>query len=502
MTNRGLKIREAFRAKYGVDHPSQLPEVKEKIRKKRLDGAYKNVPENRKKTLKEKYGNENYVNIQKIKETKKQNYGDENYNNRKKMIETNISKYGMKVSLNTQKSTKERVLKNEIGFHSKKYLDFLDRNNIQNISQLASIKKQRKDYKIKEMLDSLFFGDRLQGKVLPLFKKEDYKGSEYNNNYCFQCNICGHQFEDNLYSGNIPRCLNCYPINRFHSKIEDEIVEYLTSIGITNIQRHNRSVLAGEEIDILLPDYNIGIECDGIIWHSEIFGKKDKKYHINKTEKANEKGIYLLHIWDWEWLAKQMIVKSIIANLLKKTQRTIMARKCNVIVLSDVDKVNFIEKNHLQGNDVSSIKLGLIYNGELVSCMTFSKSRFDKKYEYELSRFCNKLFTNVVGGSSKLFSYFLKNYNPSSIVSYCNRRYYNGNMYKKIGMKECGITPVSYYYFNLNSCVPVNRIQFQKHKLKTMLSVFDDSLSEWQNMQNNGYDRIWDCGNYKFLWEY
>jgi hypothetical protein len=31
--------------------------------------------------------------------------------------------------------------------------------------------------------------------------------------------------------------------------------------------------------------------------------------------------------------------------------------------------------------------------------------------------------------------------------------------------------------------------------------VFDAKLTEWQNMQANGYDRIWDCGDYIFLWQ-
>ena len=30
--------------------------------------------------------------------------------------------------------------------------------------------------------------------------------------------------------------------------------------------------------------------------------------------------------------------------------------------------------------------------------------------------------------------------------------------------------------------------------------MFDPHLTEWQNMQLNGYDRIWDCGHYKFEW--
>ena len=34
------------------------------------------------------------------------------------------------------------------------------------------------------------------------------------------------------------------------------------------------------------------------------------------------------------------------------------------------------------------------------------------------------------------------------------------------------------------------------------VEIFDESLSEWENMKLNGYDRIWDCGNYVFMKEY
>ena len=148
MTERGKKIRETFFKKYGVYHPSQLPSVKEKIKQKRESGSYDNVVSKMKQTLKEKYGNENYVNVEKAKKTKLDKYGDENYNNREKMVQTNNEKYGMNVSPNTLKRTKERSENGEIGFKSKKYKQYLDDNKIDNISQLDSVKQKRKIQKI------------------------------------------------------------------------------------------------------------------------------------------------------------------------------------------------------------------------------------------------------------------------------------------------------------------------------------------------------------------
>ena len=67
--------------------------------------------------------------------------------------------------------------------------------------------------------------------------------------------------------------------------------------------------------------------------------------------------------------------------------------------------------------------------------MTFSKPRFNKNYDYELLRLCSKKFTNIVGGASKLFKYFISKY-KGSIISYTNRRFSNGNIYRQLGFSE------------------------------------------------------------------
>jgi hypothetical protein len=39
---------------------------------------------------------------------------------------------------------------------------------------------------------------------------------------------------------------------------------------------------------------------------------------------------------------------------------------------------------------------------------------------------------------------------------------------------------------------------FQKHMLIDKLEIFDEKLSADQNIINNNYRIIWDCGNYVF----
>lgn len=498
MTERGKKIRDAFFKKYGVYHPSQLPHVKDKIRQKRENGAYDKMVLNMKSTLKEKYGDENYNNLEKAKRTKLEKYGDEHFNNRDKMLKTNNEKYGMNVSPNTLKSTQKRLESKQIGFESKKYKQYLVDNNITNVSQLDAVKEKHRARIASETVADIFDGGRLHNIVTPLFTREQYAGSSYDTLYKFTCCKCGNNFEDNLYSGNIPRCLNCNPHNRFASSIETEILSFLHEYNVVT-KPHDRTILGGEEIDILLPQLNMAIECDGIYWHGELAGKKNKKYHLSKTNRCAEKNIELMHIWDWEWKCKQDIVKSILLNKIKKSEK-FHARKCVIKEVSNVDKTEFLIKNHIQGDDTSSIRIGLYKDDVLLSVMTFVKSRYDKKYQYELSRYCNTLNTHIVGGASKLFAHFVKNYDVNSVVTYSDKRLFTGSVYKNIGMRFVSHTPAGYHYFHTNNCVPIGRSHFQKHKLNKKLKQFDTNLSEWKNMQINGYDRIWDCGHFKFDW--
>ncbi len=289
-------------------------------------------------------------------------------------------------------------------------------------------------------------------------------------------------------------------------KTQQELYRFIKSLNISKVNYNDRSVLNGKELDIYIPDKKLAIEFDGLMFHS--FGKskhtifnnfieEDRNIHLSKTNVCQEKGIQLLHIFENEWLTKKDIWKSVIKNKLGLIDKKIYARKCEIKKVQNSEKETFLNTNHLQGSCQSSIDIGLYYNNELVSLMTFGKSRFNKKYKYELLRFCNKLDIIVVGGASKLLSYFRKHYN-GNIISYANRRWSNGDLYQKLGFSFVEVSEPNYFYFNLKDRVLISRIQFQKHKLHKKLSTFNSSLSETQNMYNNGYRKIYDCGNYTF----
>ena len=258
---------------------------------------------------------------------------------------------------------------------------------------------------------------------------------------------------------------------------------------------HDRTILNGKEIDIYLPEYRIGIEIHGLYWHSENF-ISDHYYHAKKRTLALEKNIQLLQITDYEIDNKLSIVKNRILSKINKHD-SIYGRKCRVIDIDSKSYDDFMNSNHIQGTAAASVRLGLEYKNEIVAIMSFSKSRYNKKYEWELIRYASK--DTVVGGASKLFCYFIKNIQPTSIISYADLRWNSGEMYTKIGMTLSHTTKPNYWYIIDGRLT--HRSAFQKHKLKKILYLFDENLSEWENMKNNSYTRFWDCGNNVYIWD-
>lgn len=283
---------------------------------------------------------------------------------------------------------------------------------------------------------------------------------------------------------------NSYDRNpSYVSSGELEVVTFIKSLGVTNIVTTNRNVIS-KELDIYLPDYNFAIEYNGVYWHQEQF--KSKNSHLEKTELCVEKNIFLLHLWEDDWKYNTEIMKSFIKNKLGFTDKKIYARKCKIEYLDHKDTKVFLDENHIQGYCQASIRIGLYHENKLVAVMTFNKPRFNKKYEWELVRYATTINTNVVGGFSKLLSYFRSNY-QGMIVSYADRCYSNGNVYINNGFSLISTNIPSYWYVIGDK--KVSRTMFTKTKLKD----FDQNMSEREITKELGIGKIWNCGTYTFV---
>ena len=361
---------------------------------------------------------------------------------------------------------------------------------------IKSIKKTMStcEYKKKSMLTREQFIERaidLHGKTYD-YSKVEYNG--YKEKVDIICNIHGvfsQRVINHLQGCGCPKCPK-------HSSLqEQELNDFIKSLYDGKIINGDRDLINPYEIDMLLPDLKMAIEYNGNYWHS--YNRKEtveeKTKHSTKHNMCLEKGYQLIQITESEWKHKQEIVKSRLKYFLGCVDDIKYARKCKIADVDQESYKKFIDNNHLQGHKYASVKIGLSLNSDLLCVMSFSKHN---KYQWEICRFANKLNCSVVGGANKIFKYFLKTYDPDMIMTYADRRYSIGSIYKKLGFCLDGITKPNYSYTDKD--VVFSRQQFQKHKLADRLDIFDPNLTESQNMFNNGYRRLWDAGHYRFVW--
>ena len=473
------KCKQTWLKKYGTDNPIKNKKIREKAIK----------------TIKEKFGTDNVFKLKEFQEIAKQRR-IEKYNTeiplrnpfiKQKMINTNLKIYG------TPYPTQNEKIKEKIS---------------QTCKEKYGVKWFTQTDKFKKIISG--------PKELPYLKNLDKLNKEFIEKNFFDENkrFLRDKFRDFfgysiIRSYTILKHLNIeYNKQNSYSIKEKEILNFIKEIYSGEIIENSRKIISPYELDIFIPEKNLAIEFNGLLWHSEglkNFKENIKYYHLEKTRLTEEKGINLLHIFENEWLdpIKQTIWKSIISYKLRIVKQRYFARKLEIKEVNNKEAKKFFEDNHIQGYTNAGIKIGLYDNQKLVSCMTFAKPRFNKNYQYELIRFASLKYSSCVGCAARLFKYFIKNYKPNSIISYANRRWASSlsNVYQKLGFKFLRETEPNYYYFKMDFQPKLySRNRFQKHKLKN-LPAFDYSLTESEIMFNSGYRRIYDAGNLVYEWK-
>lgn len=420
---------------YGVSNPSQSKEIQKK----------------KEKTCLERYGVTNTSKLKsnrlKQKQTCLEKYGDEHYNNIEKSKQTCLKRYGVKYFL-ANKDVIDKITETCLEKYG-------GRGNASEILR----EKTRKTCLEKYGDPSYNNRNKAKETMLKLYGSETYR--------------------------------ECMPHK--NTNIENFITNILNKYNIT-YETNNRLILNGKEIDIYIPSKNLAIECNGCYWHDD--KHKPMRYHFEKYKECMDKNIQLLTFWDDQIYRCPDIVSSIIKSKLGIYEKRLYARNCEIKILDPQTSKHFLVKNHIQGAVNSSIKLGLYYENELVSVMTFGKNRkcVNGIIDWELYRFCNKLNIQVIGGASKLFSYFIKQYNPISISSFSSNDISNGDLYKLLGFEKKSET-ISYWY--IKNYKRYHRFNFTKANLIKM--GFDKTKTEKQIMTENKYYRIYDAGQTR--WE-
>lgn len=469
---------------WGVDNPAKSQQVIDKIKESRLKLDINQINKKIIETNLNKYGVDNVSKLEFIKQKKIQtnldNLGVENPFQsdiiKQKIRKTFLRKYGVDHPLKSEQikeKSKATSLKNW---------------GYSNPARSQAIKDKK-----FASLDNSFTKTTLN-------TDDNFVRYLGGGRYEMRCdNQPSHTFEihRHLYHarkriGNM-LCTICNHIGEAKSIKEIELFNWIKSIYDGEIIQNYRD---GYEIDIYLPDISIGFEFNGLYWHSELF--KDKNYHMNKTDYFAAKNIRIIHIWEDDWSEKQEILKSQITNWLGLNSNKLFARKCQIKQVKDTSLIrSFLNENHIQGFVRVSLCLGLYCGNDLVSLMAFDHSEGRKTMsasEWNLSRFCNKLNTNIIGGASRLLTYFITNFKPTRIISFADREWSVGDLYLKLGFENLYTTKPNYKY--LLDKRRVNKQRFKKSRL--IKEGFDQLDSESEIMMHREIWKIYDCGQIKF----
>lgn len=433
------KISASVQSRYGVDNISQLSTVSDKKRlawKLKDADVIKQISADRSHTCIEKYGESNPMKVPEF---------------HSKAINTNIERYGFPSALSCDDIRHQIISTN------------IERYGVPHVSQ-----------------------QHISSQSLELLNNKDWLMTQhhaYNRTLSEIANMLDvdlttvSKYFDNL---NITKLR--FPV----SVGERQIGQFLTDCDVEFIS-NDKSIISPYELDIYIPSHKIAIEYCGLYWHSDAHERITPSYHANKLKLCKQQGIRLLTIFEDEWEQNQEIVKRKLQSILNKNkQQSVYARNCIVIKIDKHTKQQFLNANHIQGDGPGSITYGLLHKDQLVAVMTFIK-QIDY---YVLNRYATS--THVPGGFSKLLKFFKQNNDWSSIISFADLRWSEGNMYLKNGFTLDKIIPPDYYWIVNNQ--RQHKFNWRHSGKLKHLPNYDPSLSETINMHTHGFYKIYNCG--------
>lgn len=430
-----------------------------------------------------------------VKRTSIKRYGVDNAAKseffKRKAVETNLRKYGV-----------EYVTKcNDVKLKSRK--TSLERYGTEYPNQSDYIKS-----KIKQTMQRRYgVNSYLETKECKEALREKCR-NKYGVDYPTQ--------SSKIKSKTINTCLNKYGVEwpcmtqeaRLSSKhvvsnVNKSFHDLLSSHGVeSTFEKHigNRSYDLCIESSKTLVEINPTVSHNSYIniYSGKIIDNPDVQYHLNKSKLAESHGYRCIHVWDWDDWDK-------VVRLVLPVSKRIYARKCKVVKLSKQEIDEFLNENHLQGTcKGQKVMLGLVYQDDIVEVMTFGTPRYNRKFEWEILRLCSSSGTSVVGGPSKMFSYFIHEYSPKSVLSYCDRSKFTGDVYRGIGMTLASEGGPNKHWFSSKPSERMNHITnnflLQRGFDQIFGTSFGKGTSNEQLMLDRGYLPVYDCGQMRFEW--
>ena len=347
----------------------------------------------------------------------------------------------------------------DLDIAEKTKLTLLKKYGIDNYSKTEKFKHDMKSIWIP------FYDKQLKN----VFNIHNYKILD-NFNLFIKCSEgCDHYYEISykLLTQRVDRykvrtCTVCNPVKKMYSDVEYQLLKILEDI--TTVVSTDKDILHGKHIDILLPENNMGIEYNGVFWHSEKY--KEKNDHLNKSLDCLEKNIKLFHIFEDQWKHNKDEVIKLLTNKIQNKYKIINDYKIKKITKSKIQH-NLIFNNTISNSNIYELKNDI----DTIGTISFNKNTItylNWNFDYDI----NKIFEIFIN-ELKLQNFFYK-HDINNIFL---------NTDKFINIK---IIKPDYKYFDRNDKLNIKLLNKNKINIK-----YKNNKSI---ILENGYLRVYDCG--------
>lgn len=277
------------------------------------------------------------------------------------------------------------------------------------------------------------------------------------------------------------------------SRGELELADYVKSLGFDIVQS-DRTVLNGQELDIVVPSKDIAFEFNGVYWHSEIY--RDDMYHVNKYRMCKDKGIDLIQVWEDDWNTKNTLIQNLIKHKLGVSYKPkSYARKMRCERVSTEDSNVFLKQNHIQGSVEGNIFYGL-RDGEDYVAILAMRTEGKEKNIGQITRYST---SNIVpGGFSKLLKHAENDLALSYVYTFSNNDISSGSLYQLLGFsKSHDVEPnFTYAYKGIRH----HQWGFREEKFrKDPNLIYEDGLTISELVSLNNIVKVFDSGKIRWV---
>ena len=391
------KRRETTIERYGVSHVSQLEEVKERKKERAIDSyGVENISQA--SAIKEKkrqaslsaYGTENISQAESIKEKKKEtllrNYGVDNPHKdpaiKKKIRETSIERYGGTLFESPVIARKIRQTNEEL---------------YNGIGMGGSIREKIEATNLERLgVTNPFYSTAIQSKIAKVLQ-EKYEAGLIRHSRISKVNM------------------------RWAGILEEKLRMDVDFEPILSESKTADLSIGGILIDIN-PTFTHNARQSFSCFFSNCRKLPCEKHpvdpmrHFSRSKIALDYDLSYIQIYDWD--TPDAVIRLLRGKLEKGWERH-SARKLEFKKIQPRELNRFLNEEHIQGTlRGQEYCYGLFSGNLLIAGASFGKNRFRKDGTMEWLRYAVRSGHIVRGGAGRLWKEFLKEADPSKVISY------------------------------------------------------------------------------------